>query len=79
MLRKMDGAGQIETVIIDMSLQFRSAIEQALPQATIVIDRFHIQRTANEAMDNVRKRLHKKLKTQERKAKMCHAAMLRKR
>jgi transposase len=79
MLRKMDGAGQIETVIIDMSLQFRSAIEQALPQATIVIDRFHIQRTANEAMDNVRKRLHKKLKTQESKAKMCHAAMLRKR
>ncbi len=79
MLQKMDDAAQVEYVIIDMSKQFRSAVEQALPQARIVIDRFHIQRTANEAMDNTRRRLHAELKKQVSEAKMCHASMLRKR
>jgi hypothetical protein len=79
MLQKMDGAAQVKYVIIDMSPQFRCAVEQVLPQAKIVIDRFHIQRTANEAMDNTRRRLHKELKKQVSEAKMCHAAMLRKR
>lgn len=76
LLKGMDGAGQVESVLIDMSNQFRSAVKKALPHAKIVIDRFHIQRTANDAMDNVRKRLHKE---RGKKAKFCHAAMLRKR
>lgn len=79
LLMEMEGAEQIEHVIIDMSKQFRSVVEQALPQAKIVIDRFHIQRTANDAMDNVRIRLHKKLKQENSEAKMCYASMLRKR
>lgn len=79
LLKGMDGAGQIESVLIDMSSQFRCAVERSLPEAKIIIDRFHIQRTANEAVDNVRKRLHEKLKEGDRKAKFCHAAMLRKR
>lgn len=79
MLKKMDGAEQVESVIIDMSKQFRSAVEQAWPQARIVIDRFHIQRTVNEAMDNVRKRLLGELKKEVRNPKMCYASILRKR
>lgn len=79
MLKKIVGAEQVETVVIDMSRQFRSAVEQALPDARIVIDRFHIERTANEAVDNVRRRLHTELKELDKTAKMCHAAMLRKR
>lgn len=75
----LSGAGQLDPFIIDMSKQFRSAVEQALPHAKIVIDRFHIQRTANEAMDNVRIRLHRELKKEQSDAKMCHASMLRKR
>jgi hypothetical protein len=79
LLKQMDGAEEIEAVMIDISNQFRFAVEQALPQAKIVIDRFHIQRTANEAMGNVRKRLLRELKKQVSKPKMCYASMLRKR
>lgn len=78
-LKEMPGAAQVEAVVIDMSSQFCLAVEKALPQAKVVIDRFHIQRTANEAMDNVRRRLHKRIKKGNKGAKFCHASMLRKR
>lgn len=78
LLREMNGAGQIEIVVMDMSRQYRSAVKQALPQAKIVIDRFHLQRMANKAVDSARIRLDKKLRNGDRKAKLCSATPLRK-
>lgn len=78
LLREMNGAGQIEVVVMDMSSQYRSAVEEALPQSKIVIDRFHLQRMANEAVDCARIRLNKTLREEDREAEICSAAPLRK-
>lgn len=78
LLKGMDGAEQVEVVVMDMSRQYRSAVEEALPQAKIVIDRFHLQRMANVAVDNARIRLNKTLTDGDREAETCKAAPLRK-
>lgn len=78
LLREMNGAEQVEVVVMDMSSQYRGAVEEALPQAKIVIDRFHLERMANEAVDCARIRLNKALWEVDRKAEVCHAAPLRK-
>jgi len=78
LLREMNEAGQIKVVVMDMSRQYRSAVRQALPQAKIVIDRFHFQRMANEAVDCARKRLNKALNKADRRAEICKATPLRK-
>lgn len=44
-------------VAIDMSASYRAAVRQALPDATIVVDHFHVVQLANKALCEVRRRL----------------------
>lgn len=44
----------IETVVIDMFWPFRQAIEDALPNARIVVDKFHVLRAVDQAAHKVR-------------------------
>jgi transposase len=74
-LRGLPGRDEIEVVVIDMSLKLRKAIQKALPQALVVIDKFHIQRYANRGIDEVRKRLRMGKRAQTR---MCTRDLLRK-
>lgn len=46
---------QLETISIDMSKAYKSAIAEAAPQARVVFDRFHVQRLAHDALDTVRR------------------------
>lgn len=46
---------QIEHVCQDMSAAFAKGVNQALPEAQISYDRFHVVAMANEAMDEVRR------------------------
>jgi transposase len=46
---------QIEHVCQDMSAAFAKGVSQALPNAQISYDRFHVVAMANEAMDEVRR------------------------
>lgn len=46
---------QIEHVCQDMSAAFAKGVTQALPEAHISYDRFHVVAMANEAMDEVRR------------------------
>jgi len=46
---------QIEHVCQDMSAAFAKGVSQALPEAQISYDRFHVVAMANEAMDEVRR------------------------
>lgn len=46
---------QIETITIDMSNAYKSAVAQAAPHARVVFDRFHVQRLAHDALDKVRR------------------------
>ena len=53
-LKKLNG---IRSVVIDMCNTLRAAVQEALPDAVIIIDLFHVVRMANEVMDSVRIRL----------------------
>lgn len=52
------GAG-IDQVVIDPFDAYRHAVAEALPQATLVVDKFHAVRLANLALDAVRRRLQR--------------------
>jgi transposase len=77
-LRGLPDRERVEVVTIDMSNSLRLAVRQALPDAAIVIDRYHIQRMANEAVDRVRHRLRKEIKDNRGGIPMCHRKLLRK-
>lgn len=46
---------QLEAVTIDMSAAFLKAVTAASPQAQVIFDRFHVQRLAHDALDEVRR------------------------
>jgi transposase len=46
---------QLEAVTIDMSAAYIKAVTEASAQATIIFDRFHVQRLAHDAVDEVRR------------------------
>jgi transposase len=46
---------KIECVTMDMSAAFIKSVEEAAPKAQIVFDRFHVQRLASDALDEVRR------------------------
>lgn len=46
---------QLRVVTMDMSPAYRKAVSEACPQATQVLDRFHVQRLAHNALDEVRR------------------------
>ena len=47
---------QVRVVVIDMCSPYRAAVQQALPHAMLVADRFHLVRLANEMVTEVRQR-----------------------
>lgn len=46
---------KLENVTIDMSAAYIKAVKEAAPKATIVFDKFHVQRLAHDALDEVRR------------------------
>ena len=50
-------AAKIEVVTLDMAEGFIKAVKEHAPQAKIVFDRFHVQRLACDAVDQVRRGL----------------------
>ena len=58
----------IESVCVDMYETYRQVVKSVLPQAQVVVDRFHVARTYREAADQVRKAEMKRLKQQLPKA-----------
>ncbi|MEV4532129.1 transposase [Streptosporangium sp. NPDC049304] len=55
--RGEDWRSQVCFVSIDPAACYRTAIRQALPHATIVVDHFHLIAIANKALTSVRQRL----------------------
>jgi transposase len=56
-----EGCQRIETVTIDLAAAYLKAVGAALPDAEIVFDRFHVQRLASDALDEVRRSLVREL------------------
>lgn len=69
-LMKLKDRQKVEVVSMDMWNPYRTAVKAVLPQARIVVDKFHVVRMANDALEKVRKGLRKELKpTQTRTLK----------
>jgi len=51
---------------MDMYQVYRDVVRNTLPDARIVVDRFHIQRMANEALEKLRKQVRKGLSDRQR-------------
>jgi transposase len=57
---------KVEWVAMDMYHVYRQVMRAALPDARIVVDRFHIQRMVNEVLETMRKRFRKTLTERQR-------------
>jgi transposase len=59
---------RLEAVTIDMSGAYIKAVTEASPQARIIFDRFHVQRLAHEALDEVRREQVRECQNTDEKA-----------
>jgi transposase len=64
--RSLRDKDAIEWVAMDMYHVYKQVVRATLPQARIVVDRFHIQRMANDALEKLRKRIRKDLPARQR-------------
>jgi len=56
-LNKLPQPEKVKAVAMDMHEPFRQAVQMCLPQAKVVVDKFHLIRHINGALDKVRSRL----------------------
>jgi transposase len=56
-LDKLTQPDAVQAVAMDMHDPFRQAVQMCLPQAKVVVDKFHLIRHVNDALDKVRSRL----------------------
>jgi transposase len=78
-LSQLNGRPHIQYVAMDMWLPYKDAVELVLPQAKIVIDKFHVVKMANEALERVRKSFRESLTPKQRRGLMHDRFVLLKR
>jgi len=66
-LSRLQDREQVQYVCIDMWKPYRDAVRGVLPQAVIVIDKFHVVRMANAVLDTVRRDLREGLTPKQRR------------
>ena len=69
----------IQYVAMDMWRPYKSAMNTVVPHAVIVIDKFHVLKKANEALEKVRKDMRAKLSLKEKRNLMHDRFVLLKR
>jgi transposase len=65
-LSNLPNKNNVECVSIDMWKPYKDAVEKHLPNSKIIVDKFHVVRMANNALDRVRKDLKSSLSRKER-------------
>ena len=78
-LHHLEGKERIQYVAMDMWTPYRDAVRAVMPQAEIVVDKFHVVRMANDAMERVRKSLRESLTPKQRRGLMHDRFVLFKR
>ncbi|RME58123.1 ISL3 family transposase, partial [Candidatus Parcubacteria bacterium] len=58
---------QVEWVVMDMWQPYQQVVEETIPDAKIVIDRFHVVKEASEKLERLRKELQSQLPEAERR------------
>lgn len=66
-LDKIEDRHKIDVVAIDMWRPYRQAAAAKLPHATVVIDKFHIVRMANDVLETIRRGLRERLTDKQRR------------
>ncbi|WP_455326436.1 transposase [Neobacillus jeddahensis] len=61
---------KIELVVMDLWNPYKSAVNTVIPHAKIVIDKFHIIKLANKALEKIRKANRKNVSAEERRQLM---------
>lgn len=70
---------KIQYVAMDMWRPYKTAMNTVLPNAVIVIDKFHVVKMANEALEKVRKAMRSELTLKEKRSLMHDRFVLLKR
>lgn len=78
-LSQLKGLDKVNYVAMDMWSPYKDAMEIVIPHAKIVIDKFHVVRMANDAMERVRKSLREQLTPKQRRGLMHDRFVLLKR
>jgi transposase len=78
-LSNLAGRHEVQYVAMDMWAPYRDAVQAVMPKAKIVIDKFHVVRMANEALERVRKGLREQLSPKQRRGLMHDRFVLLKR
>jgi transposase len=78
-LHHLDDKERIQYVAMDMWTPYRDACRAVIAQARIVVDKFHVVRMANDAMERVRKRLRESLTPKQHRGLMHDRFVLLKR
>lgn len=66
-LSKLQDIDKIELVAMDMWNPYKSAVNTVIPHAKIVIDKFHVVKLANEALEKIRKANRQNVSAKERR------------
>lgn len=66
-LSNLEGQHQVQYVVMSMWHPYKDAVEAVMPQAKVVIDKFHVVRMANDAMERVRKSYRESLTLKQRR------------
>lgn len=78
-LFRLKGRDLVKCVTMDMWEPYKDAVHDVLPQAVIVIDKFHVVRMANECLEAVRKEIRGSLTDKQRRGLMHDRFILLKR
>jgi transposase len=66
-LHSLENPQEVRWVAMDMWAPYREAVRLALPDARIVIDKWHVVRMANQAVNQVRRELRNRLAPREQR------------
>lgn len=78
-LSKLYDIDNIELVAMDMWRPYKDAVNMVIPHAKIIIDKFHVVKLANEALEKIRKANRENVSAKERRQLMRDRYVLLKR
>lgn len=66
-LSHLNDRESVEVVTMDMWAPYKDAVYKTLPNAEVVVDKFHVVRMANQAVESIRKQIRKELDVKQRR------------
>lgn len=78
-LQQLPNRNRVQYVTMDMWNPYRDAIASIIPHATVIVDKFHVLRQANQALETTRKAIRVSLTPKQRRALMRDRFVLLKR